>query len=458
MSSLTRRTVIRDLVIRGLGTAIALPWLEALGGSLLPTRRALAGGPDGGAPRRLAFLFVPNGVHMPDWTPPTEGAGFELPWILEPLASHRREVLVLSGLAQDQAGAHGDGPGDHARSVAVFLTGAHPVKTKGANIRVGVSVDQVAASAIGGATRYASLELGIEHGRQSGDCDSGYSCAYSTNMSWRTPTTPVAKEINPRLVFERLFNDGKSGESKEARERRLRRRKSVLDFVGRDARALHEQLGSADRAKLEEYLAGVREIERRIEKSEQERATALGAAAAFDVPAGVPGDRREHMRLMMDLLVLAFQTDTTRVGTLMLANGGSNATFPWIGVSGAHHGLSHHGGDKEKIAAIRKINRFHVEQFAYLLARMKSVKEGEGTLLDSAMIVYGSGIGDGNRHNHDDLPVLLAGGGGGTLTSGRHVRYPPWTPLSNLYLSLLERVGADRPAFADSTGKLADLS
>ncbi|MDJ0521578.1 MAG: DUF1552 domain-containing protein [Planctomycetota bacterium] len=456
---MSRRPLLsRRAVLRGLGTAVALPWLEAMGAPWLAPREAAAGDAASAPPRRMAYVFFPNGAHMQDWTPTKEGADYELPWILEPLEAHKRDLLVLSGLAQDQARAHGDGPGDHARCVAVFLTGAHPVKTKGANIRVGVSVDQVAARAIGGATRFASVELGIEPGRQSGNCDSGYSCAYSTNMSWRTPTTPVAKEINPRLVFERLFNDGKPGETKEARDLRLRRRKSVLDFVGRDAKQLRGRLGGADRAKLEEYLEGLRDVERRIEKSEQERADALGAAAEFPVPAGIPGDRREHMRLMCDLLVLAFQTDTTRVATFMLGNGGSNATFPWIGVRGSHHGLSHHGGDKGKIAAIRKINRFHVSQYAYLLEKLKSVKEGEGTLLDSSMVVFGSGIADGNRHNHDNLPVLLAGGGGGSLRTGRHVRYPRWTPLNNLYLSMLERVGVHRTALGDSTGPLEKLA
>lgn len=447
----------RRALLRGLGTAVALPWLDAMGVPLLASARAderEASAP----PRRLAYMFFPNGAHMPDWTPSKEGADFDLPWTLEPLAKHKQDLFVLSGLAQDQARAHGDGPGDHARSVAVFLTGAHPVKTKGAHIRVGVSIDQLAAREIGGVTRFASVELGVERGRQSGSCDSGYSCAYSTNMSWRTPTTPVAKEINPRLVFERLFNDGKPGESRTARERRLRRRKSVLDFVGRDAKGLRKKLGTADRAKLEEYLTGLRDVERRIERSEDERAAALGAAATYPVPAGIPGDRREHMRLMLDLLVLAFQTDTTRVGTFMLGNGGSNATFPWLGVRGSHHPLSHHGGDKRKIAAIRKINRFHVEQFAYLLERLKAVKEGDRTLLDSALIVFGSGIGDGNRHNHDELPILLAGRGGGTLEPGRHLRYPRWTPLNNLYLSMLERVGVGRTSFGDSKGKLPGLS
>ncbi len=456
MSRTLRTALSRRAVLRGLGTAVALPLLDAMGVPLLRAAGAEDAAP-GTHPQRLAWMYFPNGAHMQDWTPKAEGAEYVLPASLTSLEPHKKDLLVLSGLAQDQARAHGDGPGDHARSVAVFLTCAHPVKTKGANIRVGVSADQVAAQKIGAATRFASVELGIEGGRQSGNCDSGYSCAYSSNMSWRTPTTPVAKEINPRLVFERLFNDGKPGESKEARAKRLRRRKSVLDFVGRDARALKKKIGVADRAKLEEYLSGLRDIERRIERSEDERKAGKDPAADFDVPAGVPGDRREHMRLMMDLLVLAFQTDTTRVATFMLANGGSNASFPWIGVRGAHHGLTHHGGNKQKIEDVKRINHFHVSQYAYLLAKMKGVKEGEGTLLDNSMIVLGSGIGDGNRHNHDNLPVLLAGGGGGTLKTGRHVRYPRWTPLGNLYVSMLERAGAKVTAIGDSKGKLAGL-
>jgi len=453
----------RRTVLRGLGTALALPWLQAMGGGSFSPRAARAEegadsrGPAGSPPRRAAWLFVPNGVHMPEWTPQKTGADYELPWILEPLAPHRENLLVLSGLAQDQARAHGDGPGDHARSAAVFLTGAHPVKTSGAGIRVGASVDQVAARAVGNQTRFPSLELGIEGGRQNGGCDSGYSCAYSNNISWRSPTTPMLKERHPRLVFERLFLDGQSAESKEARERRRRRRESVLDFVREDAARLQKRLGGEDRRKLDEYMTGVRELERRIELSEKKRAGGRDPAAEFDLPRSPMRDFQTHVRIMSDLMVLAFQTDSTRVATFMVGNGGSNRSYPEIGVRGAHHQISHHGKDPKKVDGIRRINRYHVEQLAYLLSRLKAVPEGDGTLLDNTMICYGSGIGDGNRHNHDNLPVLLAGNAGGTVRSGRHVRYERWTPLNDLYLSMLERLGAAAPRLGDSKGLLKDL-
>jgi hypothetical protein len=449
-----RRRLHRRTVLRGLGAALALPWLEGMAG---PGPRTAAAGEPEGPPRRMAFLFVPSGVHMPDWTPKATGRDYELPWILEPLAPHKDDLLVLSGLAQDQARAHGDGPGDHARCVAVYLTGAHPVKTKGANIRVGVSVDQVGARAIGQHTRFGSLELGIERGKQSGNCDSGYSCAYSSNMSWRTPTTPMPNEVDPRLVFERLFDAGRPGESKEARRRRLARRKSVLDVVGEDAAQLGKVLGGSDKAKLAEYLEGVREIEQRLEKIERNQAAGGDPVTDFTVPRGYARERTQHIRLMADLLVLAFRTDSTRIATFMLATGGSGSSYPFIGVPEPHHPLSHHGKNPQKIAKIRKINRYHVEQLAYLLAKMRAVKEGEGTLLDNTMLVYGSAIGDGNRHNHDDLPILLAGGGGGSLQTGRHLRYDRWTPLNNLYLSMLDRVGAPTDSLGDSTGRLPRL-
>ena len=454
-----RSQISRRTVLRGLGTAIALPWLEAMGGGgLRAGAQAFAKESSARPPVRAAWLFAPNGKHMPDWTPKQAGASFDLPWILEPLAEHREQLLVLSGLAQDQARAHGDGPGDHARSAAVFLTGAHPVKTSGAGIRVGVSVDQAAAAKIGAKTRFPSLELGIEAGAQNGGCDSGYSCAYSSNMSWRTPTTPMLKEINPRYVFERLFLDGQSAQSKEARERRRRRRASVLDFVREDAGRLHDRIGRGDRAKLDEYLTGVRELERRIEQSEAKRSAGGDPASGYELPKNGRVDVRTHIRTMADLMVLAFQTDTTRVSTFMLGNGGSNILYREIGIRGRHHQISHHGKDPKKIDMIRRINRFHVEQLAYLLDRLKSVKEGDGTLLDNTMVLYGSCIGDGNRHNHDDLPVLLAGNAAGSIRSGRHVRYPRWTRLNDLYLSMLDRLGADVPQLGDSTGSLPKLA
>lgn len=450
-----RHGIHRRSVLRGLGAALALPWLEAMGAGV-GSAWADAPGP-GGPPRRLVFLFVPNGVHMPDWTPQQTGADFRLPWILEPLAPHRSSLLVLSGLAQDQARAHGDGPGDHARSVAVFLTGAHPVKTPGANIRVGVSVDQVAARVLGAQTRFASLELGVERSARSGSCDSGYSCAYSSNVSWRTPTTPMAKEIDPRLVFERLFRDGRPGEGSEQRTRRLALRRSILDVVGEDAAALRARLGGTDRAKLEEYLEGVREIERRIETIERQRAAGLEPTAEFQVPRGYADERTTHVRLLLDLIVLALRTDSTRVATFMFGNGGSELSHPFLGVPEGHHSLSHHGNDPAKQERLRRINRYHVEQLAYLLERLAQVREGEGSLLDQTMVLHGSGIRDGNRHDHDDLPILLAGGGGGTLAGGRHLRAAHGAPLNNLFLSLLDRVGAPTESLGDSTGRLPDL-
>ncbi|MDH3592345.1 MAG: DUF1552 domain-containing protein, partial [Planctomycetota bacterium] len=423
------------------GTTLALPFLDSLSWAA-PAER----------PQRLAFLFVPNGMHMQDWTPKAAGASYELPWLLEPLAPVRNDMLVLSGLTHDKGRANGDGPGDHARSAAVYLTGAQPYKTAGSDIKVGKSVDQIAADAIGRRTKLRSLELGCEGTRVSGQCDSGYSCAYSSNISWRTPHTPMLKEMDPRLVFERLFG-GRPGETKQARARRLAARKSILDFVAADAKDLRKKIARSDRKKLDEYFDGVREVERRIEMAE-----AGEGPVGVKRPDGIPREYVAHVRLMYDLLALAFQTDTTRVATFMLANEGSNRTYPFIGVRGGHHHISHHGGDKKKIEGIRRINRFHTEQLAYFLNKLKTTKDGDGTLLDNSLIVYGSGISDGNRHNHDDLPVLVAGRGGGTLTPGRHVRYARNTPMNNLYLSLLDRVGVNETRVGDSTGRLAGLT
>ncbi len=443
------RTMSRRTLLRGLGTAVALPWLEAMAPGLAvgATSRARP-------PRRLAFFYVPNGIHMKDWTPAAVGREYTVPYILEPLAPYKQDLLVLSGLTLDAARAHGDGGGDHARAMSAFLTGRHPRKTHGANLRAGVSADQVAARVVGRQTRFASLELGCERGGQSGNCDSGYSCAYSSNLSWRSDSTPMAKELNPRLVFERLFAGADRRETAEARARRRRERRSILDFVAEDAGRLRAELGGADRRKVDEYLDGVRELETRLARAEADRE----AAPPLAVPDGVPRDYAEHIRLLMDVLVLAFQGDLTRIATFVLANDGSNRSYRFIGVPEGHHALSHHGRKKEKLAKIRQINRFHVTQMGYLLGKLKEIREGEGTLLDQCMIVYGSGISDGDRHNHDDLPILLAGHGGGSLRPGRHVVYPNETPLTNLYLALLDRMGAPTATLGDSTGPLPGLS
>jgi hypothetical protein len=445
-----RWQIPRRTMLKGMGAAMALPWLEAM----LPRLARAAATPETVPPNRLAILFVPNGVQIPDWTPTGEGAEYEMSPILSALERHRKDFSVLSGLTQNWARDHGDGGGDHARSAAVFLTGCHPYKTDGANLRAGISVDQVAALRLARETALPSLELGCDKGSQSGNCDSGYSCAYSANISWRSPTTPMIKEVNPRIVFERLFRGERLDETAEARDRRIRYRKSILDFVRDDANRLQRQLGQTDRRKLGEYLEGVREIELRIERAEQFAAKEL---PHMDRPEGIPPEYADHIRLMCDLMALAFEADLTRVCTFMIANEGSNRSYNFIDVPDGHHDLTHHGGDQEKQRKIAKINRFHLEQFAYLLERMKSIREGEGTLLDHSMVVYGSGIGDGNRHNHDDLPILLAGRGCGTLAPGRHVRYPNETPLNNLWLALLDRMGVEVDSLGDSTGRLGSL-
>jgi hypothetical protein len=404
------------------------------------------------SPRRMAFLYVPNGIHMPDWTPKEEGADFELPAILQPLAPYQKDLLVLTGLTADKARPNGDGPGDHARAAGAFLTGCQPRKTGGADIKVGISVDQFAAARIGTQTRLPSLEIGIERFQQVGVCDSGYACVYSTTISWRSPTTPMPIEVDPKLVFERLFS---SKPNDPEREQRNRLRSSVLDLVMEDARGLKNRLGGTDQQKLDEYLSSVRELEQRIARSE--KLPPVAPPAGTVKPAGLPQDIQEHLRLMADLMVLAFRTDVTRICTFMLGREGSNRPYKFIGVSEGHHELSHHQNDPRKQAQIRTINLFHLQQFAYLIRRLKETREGDGLLMDNCMLVYGSAIGDGNRHNHDDLPILLVGKGGGSLKTGRHLVYPRNTPVNNLWLSLLDRMGAPTDKLGDSTGRLAKL-
>jgi hypothetical protein len=443
--------VSRRTLLRGLGCAIAVPWLESMGpmvswaqGAVTPASKA--------APNRMAFIYVPNGKNMKDWTPATEGANFELPAILEPLKAVRDQITILTGLAADKARPHGDGGGDHARAMAAFLTGAQPRKTDGANIRSGISVDQVAAARIGDQTRLASLEIGCESGAMAGNCDSGYSCVYSSTMSWRSATSPLPKEINPKLVFERLFGSGGNGD----RAKRDARRKSILDFVRQDAGDLQNRVGNSDRRKLDEYFSSIRDIELRIERAEKLPEPKL-PDPAFAPPQGMPAEYAQHIRLMTDLLVLAFQADVTRISTFVLANEGSNRPYPFIGVREGHHDLSHHGNDPKKKERIRDINRFHTTQLAYLLQTLKSIPEGDGTLLDHCMIAYGSGNSDGNAHNHDDLPILLAGGGCGTIKPGRHLRYGRDTPLNNLWMSMLDRMQVNVEAIGDATGRLKGL-
>lgn len=442
----------RRTFLRGLGTVIALPVLEAMA----PPLKLLGATKDGkkALPRRMAFVFVPNGANMADWTPKTVGSNFELPFILEPLKAVRDDLIVFTGLAQDQGFPHGDGAGDHARAAATFLTGCHPRKTAGADIKVGISVDQVAAAQIGNQTRLPSLELGCDPGQLAGNCDSGYSCAYSYNISWKTASTPMPSERNPRLVFERLFSNGDPGETHEARERRQRYEKSILDLAADDANRLRANLGYSDRHKLDEYLTGVRELEQRIASAEKFAAT---VAPDIKEPNGIPPGFEQQVRLMFDLMALAFQTDATRISTFMVRHDGDNSNYPFTTTKDGHHTISHHGRDEAKIADIAKINRYHMTQFAYFLERMKNIREGEGTLLDNCMVVYGSGIGDGDRHNHDNLPIIMAGRGGGTIQTGRHIKYESETPMNNLFMSMLERMNVHAQKIGDSTGKLVEL-
>ena len=461
------RPISRRTVLRGLGASIALPFLDVMApGGLVrgSIARAASAGAAGAAavsaaPVRMAMFFLPNGMNMFKWRPEIEGPDWDLSPTLEPLAPVQDQITAISGLALDGARAKGDGGGDHARSAAAFLTGAHPHKTAGADIHAGVSVDQVAANAIGNQTRLPSLELGLDKGSLAGDCDSGYSCAYVTNISWRSPADPMPHEVSPAAVFDRLFGSDDERAAAENRVRRLRDRKSILDFVTEDSRALSRRLGKADQDKLDEFTTSIRQIERRIDRARQDAAPPL-APGMPKPPPGVPEDFQEHMRLMCDLLVLAFQMDLTRVSTLMIAHDGSERTYRNLGISDGHHSLSHHGGNQNKLDQLARINRFHVEQFAYFVGRLNDIQERDGrTLLDNSMIVFGCGISDGNQHNHNDLPILLAGRGGGSVTPGRHLKLPAReTPLCNLYLSMLERMGVKQDRFGDSTGRLTQLT
>jgi hypothetical protein len=449
--------VSRRSLLRGAGTALALPLLDAM---IPPFARAAD--VKAATPARMAFLYVPNGIVMEEWTPRTgEGVGEwalpeTLPRITSAIAPYRKELLILSGLDCNGGRALGDGPGDHGRAGAAYLTATHPRKSAGKDVLAGISVDQVAAQKMQGVTRFASLELGCEEGVQGGNCDNGYSCTYSNTLAWRSPTTPLPPEVRPRAVFERLFGSLDLGADPIQRHRQEMYEKSILDGVREEARRLQASLGGADRNKMEEYLISVREIETRIQSVER------GGRADIKYPppsASVPSDFGEHSRLMLDLLVLAFQSDLTRISTLLFSIEQSPRAYgAEIGLPEGHHGLTHHSGDKEKIEKVTQINCYHIQALVYVLNKLKSIKEGDGTLLDHSMIAYGSGISDGNRHDHANLPLILAGGGNGSLKGGRHIRYAPDTPMANLFVSMLDRMGVEPERFGDSNGKLDRLS
>jgi hypothetical protein len=442
--------------LRGLGASIALPAFASLG-----TPRLLAADGAGGlavtpsgAPLRAAFVYFPTGAIPATWWPGGEGADFQFKRTLQPLEPLRGMVQVLGGLDHKTAEGGPDGAGDHARGNGTFLTGVRLNKSA-TNVRAGISIDQVIARKVGHLTRFPSLELACDSGRKAGACDSGYSCAYQYNLSWSSPTTPMPPEANPRLAFERLFGEGAPGRRLANLQRRRQEQRSILDFALEDARTMQRRLGSGDREKLDQYLVGVREIEKRIEKAER-----FGEVKDPNVetPAGVPTNFADYVQLMFDMLVLAFQTDSTRVATLLLSHDGSNRSFDHIGISEGHHDLTHHQNRPDWIEKVADIDLWYARQFARFLEKLRESKDIDGkSLLDNSMIVYGSGNADVNRHTHENLPVILAGGGGGTLSPGRYVKHGS-KPLTNLFLSVADRIGLrDLKSFGDSAGRLGDV-
>ena len=453
-----RLSFSRRHFLRGLGACIALPAVE----SLRPFQRLYAeAAPTGnlattatGAPLRTAFVFFPNGAIPSGWWPKGEGKDFEFSRTLQPLEQSRQLIQVLGELDHRNADAGPDGAGDHARGNGTFLTGVR-LKKSATDVRAGVSIDQMIAREISHLTRFPSLELTCDSVRKSGACDSGYACAYQYNLSWSSPTTPMTPEANPRLVFERLFGSGAPGERAENLQRRQREQRSILDFVLDDAHEMQRRLHSGDKAKLDQYLSGVREIETRIQKAER-----FGKAKdpGTETPAGVPGDYAEYIQLTYDMLILAFQTDSTRVATLLLAHDGSNRSFADIGIAEGHHDLSHHMNKPEMIQKVAEIDLWYAKQFAKFLHKLEQTKDVDGhSLLHNSMIIYGGGNADANRHTHSNLPLVLAGAGGGTLAPGRYVKHGS-KPTSNLFLSLADRMGIQGlERFGDSTGRLGDV-
>ena len=443
----------RRTFLRGLGATMALPLLD----SMAPAASVSAAS---APPIRLGYVYTPNGIvgacdKSPRpfmWTPKASGANFEFSPTMKVLEPFRDEINVFSGLAQVTGRALGDGPGDHARATATFLTGVHPYKTGGADFHLGISADQIAAKELGKFTQLASLELGLEPQPLAGNCDSGYTCAYMS-MSWRGPTSPLPAEINPRTVFERLFGDGDSTDAR-ARIARLESQRSVLDYVSSSLSRLRMSLGVGDKRKLEEYLESVRDIERRIQLAESQNVE----LPHIERPGAIPEDYLHYTKLMIDMQVVAWQTDMTRVASLMLGRDGSNRAYREIGISDGHHSISHHQGDQERLDKLIKIDELHVSMFAYLLEKLRATPDGDGTLLDHSLVVFGSSISESNIHTHDDLPIVLAGTANGRLKGNRHLVYGKETPLNNLFLNMFDLAGLPHvDGFGDSTGRLTDL-
>ena len=440
---ITKKALPRRTFLRGAGATLALPLLDAMiPSATAATRTALR------PVRRLGYVFMPMGCDQSRWTPPgADGRLGELSPILRSLEPVKDKLTVLTNLELRNAY-----PGSHATSNSAFLSAAKAKQTESSDYHLGTTADQVAAQQIGRETRLPSLELSMDMMQTTGQCDNGFACVYQNNLSWSSPTTPLPSEAHPRVVFERLFGEGGGAEERRAA---LRKRASLLDWVGEDIARLRRELGAGDRARVDGYLETVREVERRIQRAEAE----LGERPLPDLdrPPGVPASYAEHARLMFDLQVLAMQGDVTRVCTFQLARETSNRTYPEIGVPDPHHPLSHHGNDPDKIARMAKINAFHVSLFAYYLERLKATPDGEGSLLDHSLLLYGSGIGNPNLHDHTNLPIIVAGGAAGGMRGGRHLKYGQPTPLANVHLALLDKVGVRLDRFGDSSGRADEL-
>ena len=449
MSAIFKKHLSRRTFLRGVGVTMSLPLLDAM----VPASTALA--QTAAKPNvRLGLCFIPHGAVMNQWTPATTGA-LELSPILQPLAAHKDRVVVLSNLAHAMAGPQGPGDngGDHTRCPAVFLNGVHPKRTDGADIQAGITIDQMAAQKIGQETLLPSLELAVEdYSGLVGSCDVGFSCTYMNTISWRTPTSPLLMEINPRVVFDRMFGDGATAQE---RLQRIETQRSILDAVTGQVRRLQGDLGTRDRNRVAEYLDAVREIERRIQISERQAENPNLAVPSS--PTGIPDDFEEHTKLMFDLMAIAFQADITRVSTFMMAREVSYRTFPKLGISEAFHPASHHQNSQQRLEQLAKINAFHVSLVSYFLDRLKNTPDGDGTLLDHSLVLYGSAMSNSNVHNHSPLPVLIAGGSAGKLKGGRHLMYPEGTPMSNLLLTILNKTGVQQESVGDSTGLLSDV-
>jgi hypothetical protein len=440
---ITKMALPRRTFLRGMGVTIALPLLDAM----VPAASALQS--TAAAPvRRLGFVYTPNGATMAAWTPSSEGMVLdELSPTLSPLAPFRDQVIVPTGLSQRQAESHGNGNGEHSRGQTVWLCGVHPKRTEGADVEAGTTVDQIAARVLSKDTPLLSIEMALEQNYLVGNCDNGYSCVYWNTVSWRDPRTPLPMEVNPRVVFERMFGDGGTAAQRLAQ---IREDRSVLDSVKTAISGLQSRLGVADRMRVTEYLDSMREIERRIQVAEKQSGESTFALP--DRPVGAPEAYDDHAKLMFDLAAIAFQADVTRVFTLLLGREQTNRPYPFLGVPEAHHAISHHQGDPAKLAKAAKINTYHIELLARFAAKLRDTPDGDGNLLDHSMILQGSGLSNSDQHSHIDLPLVLVGGGAGRLKGGRHLRFPKDTPMNNLHMALLEKVGVPIEKFGDSTG------